>query len=289
MYDGLLTLIALADAGTMTRTALRLRVSQSTISKRIASLEAEVGEALVEPDGRRVRLTPRARALVSRAGPLLQELRAILEDAPATSGGRLTIGVSESILSSWGAAQLRRAAADVPGLELELHAHRSPVAIERVRAGEYQLALVAGRATQLEGLVSRPLLKEAMVIVPSGLEPLRLSKRRPVEVIAIEPHAETWSALRGGLARLRRERGLRLESAHRLESFAGIVQMARAGFGQGLVPEGIARAMGVPAKRLVHLPRPGLTRPVHLIARRRTWERPLADALYVALREVLAR
>ncbi len=288
MYEGLQTLIALSDAGTMTRTALQMRVSQSTISKRIASLEAEVGEPLVEPEGRRVRLTPRARELVSRATPLLQELRTVLAAAPGADGGQLTIGVSESILSSWGARHLEKAARAVPGLELELHAHRSPVAIDRVRAGEYQLALVAGRPSALPDLVSRPLLDEPMVIVPSGLEPLRLSRRHPAQVIGIELHAETWSALRGGLARLRRERGLRIEVVQRLESFAGIVQMARAGFGHGLVPEGIARAMGVSAKRLIPLPRPGLTRPVHLLARRRTWERPLADAFHASLCEVVA-
>jgi DNA-binding transcriptional LysR family regulator len=289
MYEGLETLIALSEAGTMTRTALRMRVSQSTISKRIAALEAEVGAALVEPEGRRVRLTPRARALVSRATPLLRALGDALAAEPEAPGGRISIGVSESILSSWGAKQLERASRAVPGLELDLHAHRSPVAIDRVRAGEYHLALVAGRTSGWSDLVARPLLDEAMVIVPAGLKPLRLSRRHPVQVIAIESHAETWSSLRGGIARLRRERGLRIEVMQRLESFAGIVQMARAGFGHGLVPEGIARALGVSDSRLISLPRPGLARPVHLLARQRTWERPLADALHASLCEVVTR
>ena len=176
----------------------------------------------------------------------------------------------------------------MPGLELDLHAHRSPVAIDRVRAGEYQLALVAGRASGLADLVVRPLMDEPMVIVPSGLKALRLSRRRALPIIAIEPHAETWSSLRGGIARLRRERGLRLEVVQRLESFAGIVQMARAGFGHGLVPEGIARALGVRDSCLIRLPQPALTRPVHLLARRRTWERPLVDSLHDALSAVIS-
>ncbi|HIG15988.1 MAG TPA: hypothetical protein EYQ31_01065 [Candidatus Handelsmanbacteria bacterium] len=52
----------------------------------------------------------------------------------------LTLGVSESILSSWGAGVLRLARDAVTGVHLDIHTHRSPIVVDRVRAGEYMLA-----------------------------------------------------------------------------------------------------------------------------------------------------
>lgn len=66
MLDHIDTLATLADAGTMTRAATRLRLSQSSVSKRIAALEREVGRKLVEAQGRGVRLTPAGQRLLER-------------------------------------------------------------------------------------------------------------------------------------------------------------------------------------------------------------------------------
>ena len=289
MLDGLQTLVCLAQEGTMTRTATVLRLGQSTVSKRIASLEAELGYDVVERHGRRVRLTVRGRQLVDRVAPLLGSLQAAVSDDPRIAAGTLAVGVSESLLASWGAELLQRAQAGVESLRLELHAHRSPVAIDRVRAGEYALALVAGRHERAADLHVVPLLEEEIVIIPSGLQRLRLLRNRMLKAIGIEEHAATWASMRGGLKRLRRERGLRIEVTQRLESFAAIVQMARSGLGHGLVPLGIARALGIPAKAILHLPAPGLSRPVSLLGRPTTFERAPVAAFHASLLACVSR
>ena len=69
MFAHIETLSALAAAGTMTRAAIQLRITQSTVSKRIAALEREVGQPLVEACGRGVRLTPVGHRLLERATP----------------------------------------------------------------------------------------------------------------------------------------------------------------------------------------------------------------------------
>ena len=134
MLAALETLIVLAELGTMQRTATRLRITQSAVSKRIATLEQDLGTSLVEPVGRRVRLTPRALSLCERAGPLLAELRGNLQPE-ARPTRRLTIGVSESVLASFGPRLLRAALLEVPGLELDINTHRSPLAVDLVRSG----------------------------------------------------------------------------------------------------------------------------------------------------------
>lgn len=275
-------LVALAEAGTMTRAATRLRISQSAVSKRIAALTDELGFRVLERDGRRVRLSPAGAEVLARAAPLLAELRHALVDQRSARGGVVSLAVSESILASWGPAALAQVSAGLPELELVLHAHRSPVAVDRVRAGECMLALVAGDPDAGDELSSEVLAEEPMVIVPSGLVRLPRGASRALEVMTIEPGSSTWRALKPRVARLRRERGIDLQVGRSLESFSSIVQLARAGFGHGLVPRAMAEALGVPADTLVELP--GVSRPVRLVGRRLALSRPLLSALATRLR-----
>ena len=51
MMDNLEALMALAECGTMSRAALRLSITQSAVSKRIANLQSQLGKRLVERSG----------------------------------------------------------------------------------------------------------------------------------------------------------------------------------------------------------------------------------------------
>lgn len=277
MIEQLEALVALSAEGTMARVATRLRVEPSTVSKRLAALEARLGRRLLEPRGRKVALTPEGARLAAQAGPLLAELRAALQGGEGAGPARVRVGVSESVLSSWGARLLAAARRAAPGLELELHAHRSPVVLERVRAGEYAVGLCATSPAAVPDLAARVLIREPVVLVPAGGR--RLPRARPLPVLAIEAHAATWDSLAGRLDELG------LEVAARVESFACAVQMARAGLGHALVPLGIARALGVPGRQLVRLGRPRLVRPVCLVARATTLARPGLGALAARLED----
>lgn len=269
MLDELEALRALDETGTTGRAAVRLRLSQSAVSKRVHALEARTGLSLVEPVGRRVRLTPEGRRLVDEAGPLLRRL-AELVTSPAVARGRLRVAASHSLLASWLPAALA-AAGSAAAVELDLRVHRGPAVLEWLRSGELDLAVCAeGDADP--SLVVVPLLEEEMVLVPSGLGEVMLQGAVPV--LTIEPHSLTWAALGPRLVRRERAWGFRLVPTQTLESFPAIVQLARAGFGHGLVPRPLAVAMGVPEGALVSLPSPGLRRAIVVVGRHRTLERP---------------
>ena len=59
MLEGLEALFALERTGTISEAAAQLRLTQSAVSKRIQSLQNEVKFLVIEPDGRRVKLTAR--------------------------------------------------------------------------------------------------------------------------------------------------------------------------------------------------------------------------------------
>ncbi len=277
MVELLEALVAVSECGTVGGAATRLRRTPSAISRRLSSLEAILGRRLLQPRGRGVELTPEGRDLVARTGSLLAALReAVRPVSAAPGGGRLVIGMAESLLASFGARWLRDASRRVAGMELEIHAHRSPRVVERVRSGELELGIHAGDPPGSD-LWDEPILEEPMVVVLDGLLPLR-SAPEALPVLTIEAHSATWRAIQGAAGL----RGLSVTGRH--ESFTAVVQLARAGFGHGLAPLGVATSLGIPAKALAVPPGGGLTRPIRVAARRSALSRPLVGAFVAALR-----
>ncbi len=64
-------LLELSRLGSMREVGEAMHVTTSTVSQQIAALAREAGTALVEPDGRRVRLTPAGRRLAGHAVTIL--------------------------------------------------------------------------------------------------------------------------------------------------------------------------------------------------------------------------
>lgn len=277
MLDELEALRALRDTGTTGRAAVRLRITQSAVSKRIHALEARVGQGLVEPVGRRVRLTPAADRLLAEAEPLLQRLAEVVA-GPAEAPRALRVAASHSLLASWLPAALFHAAG---GVGLDLRVHRGPAVLAWLRSGELDLAVCAEGEPD-PSLVTLPLREEEMVVVPAGLVPIRPEGVLPV--LTIEPHSLTWAALSGRIRRRGREWGWTVTPTHTIESFPAVVQLAVAGFGHGLVPLPLALAAGVPAEACLPFPGEGLHRSIVAVGRRRTLARPAVAALVDGLR-----
>jgi DNA-binding transcriptional LysR family regulator len=281
MLRHLEALLALHAAGTVSAAAARLRVTQSAVSKRIRALEHMLGYRVLEPDGRRVRLTSRGALLLERAAPLVAELRSLGAAVPDDGPTVLSLALADSIASSWGPAVVRKAMHAVPGLQLELHAHRSVLVVEEVRLGRYQLGLCAENPGARD-LVRDLIVEEPMVVVSGNSRaPAARGSIADRPLITIEPGSATWRAVEPALRR----------SAPRLlrrplvtvESFAAALQMVRAGFGDGLVPLGVAREAGMDRKAWAVVP--GVTRRIVLYSRKTVSLLPAV----AGLRESLAR
>ena len=61
MWDGLRLLRELAERGTVNAAAGAMSLTPSAVSQQLKILQREAGVALLEPDGRRVRLTDAGR------------------------------------------------------------------------------------------------------------------------------------------------------------------------------------------------------------------------------------
>ena len=93
-------LLELSRLGSMRAVADRLGTTTSTVSQQIAKLAQETGTALIEPEGRRVRLTPAGRRLAGHAVTILGAVDAArldLDPLAAPAGTLRVAGFATSI------------------------------------------------------------------------------------------------------------------------------------------------------------------------------------------------
>jgi DNA-binding transcriptional LysR family regulator len=280
MLENLETLVTLSKTGTMMQTATVLKISQSAVSKRIAALERFYDRALIERHGRRVVLTHHGTRLVEKVTPLISELRGVFLEDNALRRGKIIMGVSEAILASWGPRLFALVQRRMPEVEFTFHAQRSPIVLDRIRSGEYMLGICTGSPDADTDLQSEVIRREAMVILPSGLETLDYTLGDELDVITIESRSGAWRSIEEDMRRLNLKRRVSLES------FFSVAQMALAGFGHGLVPEGVARTLGVREGDWIGLREAGLHRPVRFVARKSMFSQPLVQNFYRAVSEL---
>jgi len=280
MIENLETLVALSKTGTMMETATVLKISQSAVSKRIAVLERYYDRSLIERHGRRVVLTYHGTRLVEKVTPLLSELRSVFLEDNALRKGKIIMGVSEAILASWGPRLFAKVQQEMPEVEYTFHAQRSPIVLDRIRSGEYMVGICTGSPDADTDLQSEVIRLEPMVILPSGLQPLDYRIGDELDVITIESRSGAWRSIEDDMRRLKLVRRVSLES------FFSVAQMALAGFGHGLVPEGVAKTLGVKPRQLIPLNESGLNRPVRFVARKSMFSQPLVQNFYQAVSQL---
>lgn len=83
-------LVATADAGSATRAAVQLHVTQPVLSRQLRQLEHQLGLRLFEREGRRLRLTATAVDFVAEARTLLAQAEQVERAAESLAAGRLS-------------------------------------------------------------------------------------------------------------------------------------------------------------------------------------------------------
>jgi DNA-binding transcriptional LysR family regulator len=260
MLSGIEALVALQKFGTISEASIRLRLTQSAVSKRLQGLQHAVGFKIVEPDGRRVRLTSEAINFLEHAAPLVAELRGLTKPIQTGSVTHFTLALADSIASSWGPEVVRAALQRLRGITVDLHAHRSVLLIEYVRLGRYHIGLCTD-SLKVKDLIHCPVADEPMVLINSGLG------RKPMDsrpLISIEAGSATWTAIVPSIRQHHPQ--LLKRQLVPVESFGATVQMVRAGFGDGLVPLGLALEMDLDRRCYRELP--AIQRGVSLLTRK---------------------
>ncbi|MDT7581006.1 MAG: hypothetical protein QOK35_2270 [Pseudonocardiales bacterium] len=274
-------LVALARLGSMREVADGMGVTTSTVSQQIAALARETGTTLLEPEGRRVRLTPAGRRLADHGLTILAAVdaaRADLDPGAEPAGTVRVAGFATAIRRS-----LLPLLASLEGtrVRMQIAEHEPAEALGLLAEDAIDLALVYDYA-----LAPRT-VDDRFEVTPlwTARWCLGVPARSAVEDL---PAVETVDRFRDHdwiansrndadervVAALAAHAGFTPRIAHRADSLDLVQELVAAGLGVGLLPEGIPTRAGV---RLLPLRRPDvLLRAFAVVGRGRAAWAPLA-------------
>jgi DNA-binding transcriptional LysR family regulator len=164
---------AIVEAGSMGKAAVRLRVSQSTLTRQVQSLEAEIGAPLLERSGTGVAPTPAGRAFIGGMRAPLEEVRRVVELTRRTGRGQrslLRIGYMASTAQRYLNPALRILRERNPAVRVQLVDSSPGEQIAALRAGQIDIGLVgeSGRLVEREFFVRKLATVPAVVLVPDN-------------------------------------------------------------------------------------------------------------------------
>ena len=136
-------LLELSRLGSMRAVADELGTTTSSVSQGIAALARDAGSALVEPDGRRVRLTPAGHRLAAHAVTILAAVDAARGDLDPSSepAGVLRVAGFASAIRRVLVPVVQELAETHPGLDVRIHEHEPLEALDLLARDDVDLVL----------------------------------------------------------------------------------------------------------------------------------------------------
>ncbi|MCA1377177.1 MULTISPECIES: LysR substrate-binding domain-containing protein [unclassified Bradyrhizobium] len=222
--------VSVVEAGGFTRAGERVHRTQSTVSQQIKRLEEDVGQVLLNRDGKDVRPTEAGERLLSYARRLLslaEEARDVLRQPD--SDGAIRLGIPEDFAAYRLAKLLGAFSRSHPGLRLDVRADQSKHLARDLQRGELDLALYKREAGA----------KDAIAVWPERVHWVT-SKSHPVDVnVPSVPLIgfPLGCIYRAGAIHALETAGRAWHTAYTSSSLAGIQAAVAAGMGLSILSE----------------------------------------------------
>lgn len=166
--DQVQTLVAIADLGTFAAAAQALHLSPPAISLHIKELEARMDTALLLRGRRQAVLTAAGELLVAHGRKLLESSDELIDLVQRRASGReglVKVGVSAGVSTRLLPMMLEQLSSRSPGVEVKLEAVGSADAMQRLRAGSLDVAIVASPQPSSAEIVLTPWRNDPMVVL----------------------------------------------------------------------------------------------------------------------------
>jgi DNA-binding transcriptional LysR family regulator len=280
----------LADRGTVHAVAEAMSLTPSAVSQQLKILQREAGVSLLEPQGRRVRLTDAGRVLVARADDVLAALdraQAEMDAYRTTPRGTVRVAMFPSGAAMLMAQLITRAAAcgvEVVGRDID-----QPASAASTQLADFDVVVVHRdeRDTAVLGsrLETTVLLREPLEILLPPRHRLANRKRVPLRELAGEP----WIGVEGGLMvddvlrSLAAISGVQPRIMQRVNDFRVVEELVLAGVGVALLPRYV-----LPTRDLIRKPLGGvhIARRIEAVTRVGATTRPAIAAVIDILQTV---
>lgn len=287
--ERLRALQAVSVHGSINGAADTLHVTTSAVSQQLAKLEREVGEPLLEKDGRGVRLTDAGKLLVAhtlRALSVLEEAEAELDAHRDAISGPITIGAFATAARGLAPRALRDLRTRHPQLSITFHELEPGESIPRLVRRDVDLIIVNdwqnAPLALPDGLSKAPLFDDvADIALPPGH---RLATAKAIKLSDLA--GQEWITWQAGsichdwLVHTLRKEGHEPRIAHTAAEFATQLALVAAGLGAAVLPR-LGRDP-IPAGVTVVPAEPALRRHVYAAWRSQATRRQAIKAVVTA-------
>ncbi|WP_295012919.1 LysR family transcriptional regulator [uncultured Microbacterium sp.] len=224
--------------GTVAAVAASLSYSPSTISQQLALLEREAGVALLEPDGRRIRLTPAGRALAAHAARALELDELARESLRRTPIEPVRISAMPTAAETIVPSALTALSADRPDLRVEMTEAPPEEGLFELTTRRFDLVIAEqypGHTRERHAGTEHALIGEDPIrlVLPLGEAPSSLSAL----------HGRAWvmepvgSAARQWAVQQCRAAGFEPDVRFEAEDLTAHVRLIAAGHAVGMLPD----------------------------------------------------
>ena len=275
--DQLRTFVAIADTGSFTRAADVVHKTQSAVSMQMKRLEERIGREVFERDGRASRLTEDGERLLDYARRIVRlnaECVASFDDADLV--GRVRLGLPDDYAECYLPEILARFSRQNPRAEVTVTCEPTPNLIERIHAGDLDLAII----THVDRRGPSEIVRVEQLLWVSSARHC-VHEETPVPLALGRPTCEWRQSATGALEGIGRSFRVLFVSWHSIAVGAAVT----AGLAVSVLPESAVR----PGMRILGPSDgfPALPSCKIGLVRSRREENPLADALALQIRQSL--
>jgi DNA-binding transcriptional LysR family regulator len=237
------TFVTVAELGTVSKAALRLRVAQPALSRQLIDLEHELGVRLFDRVGRRLHLTAEGEQLLSGCRALLNSANAVTEQAQMLRRGDtgvLKIAGSpqhiESVLSRF----LHRYAKRYPKVEVKISEGTGSDILALLERGEIHLGQNLLHAVKLDERHYGSLLLGSVELLAVCHPSMNLGNQHTIEVADLAAFPlllmDSGFGFRRAFDAASRMAGLRATIMFESRTPHTLLALAEAGHGVAIVP-----------------------------------------------------
>jgi DNA-binding transcriptional LysR family regulator len=240
------TFVTVAELGTVSKAALRLRVAQPALSRQIGNLEQELGFKLFDRLGRRLVLTGEGEQLLSDCRGLLNYASAVGERAQLLRRGDtgvLKVAASPQVIEGIFSNFLHRYAERYPNVQVKLTEAIGPDTLAMLERGEVHLGLHLARAVEAgdRRFASHPMA--SVELLAACHPPLTIGEGGAIDIRRLAPYPllllDARFVFRQTFDAACRLAGLEPNITFESRAPHTLLAMAEAGHGVAIIPSGL--------------------------------------------------
>lgn len=242
----LTTFLHVAELGSLSRAADRLRIAQPALSRQIRLLEEELKVTLFTRHGRGMVPTSAGELLRARAGSILRQLEETRTELIQEQGavrGRVVFGLPPTVGAVVATRLIERFLTAHPEVTLRVVQAFSGYLLDWLQGGEVDIAVVYGGAATA-GVRASPLLVETLCLVAEAGRGLQPHQAIPFAEVAAQ--RLVLPGPQHGLRQLveaeARRRGLALDIVVEADDLPMLKELAAKGLGATVLPRAAVHA-----------------------------------------------